>query len=86
MLLPEIEPFAQAHIEQLKQIRARMQILRTTINDVAFQTMLNEWETTLVSTERALYRFQVCMIDEHQMKDRAEKKARHCRLHHQDQD
>lgn len=86
MLPHEIEPFAQAHITAIDKIRDEIieALAHTHIaQDVLIErSTIEDWADQLRSTSRALYRFQVCMIDEHKMKERLHEKNLFCRLNH----
>lgn len=85
MLPHEIEPFAQAHMNAVGDIR---NALADALNDQNTDTieipreMAQDWFRALQSTQNAFYRFQVCMIDEHRQKDRMREAVLNCRLHH----
>lgn len=77
MLLPEVAPFADHHIDKLTKLRT------TLLNapDLYFPEK-DEALDDLRHAINALYRFKICMIDEHKMKERDRLAARMCRLHH----
>lgn len=77
MLLPEVEPFADHHIDKLTKLRTTL--LNTP--DLYFPEK-EEALDDLRDAINALNRFKICMIDEHKMKERAQLAARMCRLHH----
>ena len=82
MLPPEIEPFAQAHQDDLKNIREQIAAVLSGQEGILTQGNLTIWMSKLQSTERALERFKVCMLDEVKQKERYSRKALDCRLHH----
>lgn len=85
MLLPEIEPFAQAHIEVINKIREEMLDNPIFVGDETYtitRADLDRWREQLSNTTRALFRFQVCMVDTFEEKERLHKLALDCRLHH----
>lgn len=83
MLLPEIEPFADHHIDKLKEIRTDLDVMLAT--DLTLTPEAAEaWQKTLKDAERALYRFRQCAVDEWKMKERLEIRVRTCRLEHRD--
>lgn len=85
MLPSEIEPFAQEYIKELIDVRdAMLAMLNNTTNsslEIPFETV-QKWQFSINQSARALYRFQVCMIDEHKQKERLRQAALNCRLNH----
>lgn len=83
MLPAEIEPFADHHMEKLKEIHEALDVMLATDLTLTPEAA-EEWQKTLKAAERAFYRFKVCMVDEHKMKARLEDRVRTCRLEHRD--
>lgn len=81
MLPSEIEPFAQAHIKALEKIQSEMLQAIHESTTVPFD-MVVDWEQQLQKTRHALYRFQVCMTDEHNQKERLHQAMLNCKLNH----
>lgn len=77
MLTPEIVPFADYHIEKLTKLRETL--LK---NPDLYFPGREEATDDLRNAINAFVRFKICMIDEQKMKERAERQARLCRLHH----
>ena len=82
MLPSEIEPFAQAHQDDLKNIREQIAAVLSGQEGILTQGNLTIMMSKLQSTERALERFKVCMTDEVKQKESYRTKALDCRLHH----
>lgn len=85
MLPSEIEPFAQAHIEALGDVKAMLDKVHGQIQGHSATITLEDLEQAMTKTsnaQRAFYRFQQCMIDEHKMKERLETRVLNCRLNH----
>ena len=78
MLASEIAPFADHHIDKLEKLRETL----LSTPDLHFPDM-EESLDDLRSAINAFNRFKICMADEHRMKDLAQRQARLCRLHHQ---
>lgn len=83
MLPFEIEPFATTHIKVIEEIREEMLTLIKS-NDIneSTRTSLIEWNDKLLQTSHALYRFQVCMVDETNQKARMRTIVRDCKINH----
>ena len=77
MLTREIAPFADYHIEKLTKLRETL--LKTP--GLYFEGSEDAVDD-LQHAISAFVRFKMCMIDEHKMKERAERQARLCRIHH----
>lgn len=87
MLPAEIEPFAQHHITALKEVQDTLQSVRNSFDSPVGGITVEELEKNLQQlkdAQRALYRFERCMVDEHKMKARLEDRVRTCRLEHRD--
>lgn len=82
MLPPEIEPFADHHIEELSKVKELLLELELASDDPHPGFM--EARNRINNAQNALVRFKVCMADEVKMKERLRIKARDCRLHHKD--
>lgn len=84
MLPAEIEPFADHHIEALKEVRNELieQFNNSTPDSEFTPERLDQMLTKLDGASRALYRFRQCMTDEHKMKARLEEARYNCRLNH----
>lgn len=87
MLKSEIEPFAKANMTALDEMyKELIDVYNNSPSDSELTSeRLDKMLKTIDDARRSFYRFQVCMIDEHNMKERAYKQALHCRLHHKDQ-
>lgn len=77
MLLPEVEPFANYHIEKLKKLRETL-LSSPNLHSPDMEEGLDDLRNAI----NALNRFKICMVDEHKMKERYRLTARMCRLHH----
>jgi len=76
MLPPEIDPFADHHIEKLTEIQDRMKAATTHSQFPITMDELNNWVLQLSSTKNALTRFKICMADEVKQKERYAKYAK----------
>ena len=81
MLQHEITPFADYHIEQLKEVRATVQKARDAVDS---NQELDHHLDQLTGAINALVRFKVCMEDESKQKLRYAKTALNCRVNHRD--
>ena len=69
MLPHEIEPYADAHIEELKTLSDQLaEYDRYSVPPPIER--LAEWFVIAKNAERALHRFKVCMADEVEQKER----------------
>lgn len=84
MLFHEIKPFADAHIDAVDKILTDLSDLMAGLQDTIELPFdkVKEIVDQLESTQRALYRFRDCAIDEWKMKERLEERVRNCRLNH----
>lgn len=70
MLPHEIAPYAQAHIQELGKASVQIEGFMLSSDSPSKET-LEEWFKAVTNASRALYRFQVCMTDEVDTKERA---------------
>jgi hypothetical protein len=88
MLFGEIEPFAQAHIKQIRTIQEQMSInLESPTHSETVEInrdTLKEWIRKLSDTAAGYVRFQVCMTGEQTSKHKYAEKALYCRMNHKD--
>lgn len=71
MLPHEITPYAQAHIQELGRASVQIEGFMLASNALITKETLEEWFKAVTNASRALYRFQVCMTDEVDTKERA---------------
>lgn len=84
MLLPEIQPFADAHVANLKAVKDDLESLTnapgTTVDITADD--IDAHVKNLQAAIRGFERFAACAIDEWKTKERLETQVRDCRLNH----
>lgn len=87
MLPHEIEPFADAHVKNLQEVRIELINMynNSPEDSILTKESLDLLLDKLIVSQRGFARFKACMVDEHKMKEKLHVKARHCRLHHKDQ-
>jgi len=77
MLQPEITPFGEAHIKNLKSVQTELEELSTNPNITADQAaMMGVWIRQLGDSVRGFTRFMVCAEDEWKQKERYAKYAK----------